>query len=499
MERRQPACTEAKRSQSVKMNTQIKLTAIIFIGLAVVMILSVFFYSNPVSHARIATQTEAKGNISQQKYPATVKMLDELIQREMKDKNLPGISIALVDGSQIVWQQGYGFSDPQAKTPITADTVFRVGSVSKLFTDIAVMQLVEKGKLDLDAPVTKYLPDFKPRNPFKKAITLRQLMSHRAGLVREPPAGSYFDSSNSTLAQTVKSLNQTALVYEPETRLKYSNAGLAVVGDVLEKTQKQLFADYLKKNLLDQLGMKNSSFQPTPEITKNLAKARMLTVFGKYFDAPTFELGIAPAGSMYTTTTDLAVFTSAIFAAEKDAPGTFLKKETLEKMWTPQFAGSGQKTGAGLGFFMSDLEGHRKIGHGGAIYGFSTQLEFLPEEKLGVIVVSTEDVSNGVTTRIGDIALKAMLDESQNKPILQPEITAPINPELAKKLAGRYANGEKAYDLFERGGNLVIINAKGGFELRLRSLGNQLIVDDKLTFGQRVIPYLENNSIKVEG
>ena len=154
-------------------------------------------------------------------------MLDAFIRREMADKQLPGLAVALVEGSRIIWRQGYGFSDPTVKTPITADTVFRVGSVSKLFTDIAVMQLVEQGKLDLDAPVTKYLSEFKPRNSFNKPVTLRQLMSHRSGLVREPPVGNYFDSNAPTLAATVDSLNQTALVYVPETHVKYSNAGIA--------------------------------------------------------------------------------------------------------------------------------------------------------------------------------------------------------------------------------------------------------------------------------
>jgi CubicO group peptidase (beta-lactamase class C family)/D-alanyl-D-alanine dipeptidase len=482
------------------MRLTLKLRKKIIFSLAMTLILSsAFSCFTFVSRAQIVNQRSANGIVSQQKYQATIAMLDAFIRREMADKELPGVSIALVEDRQIVWQQGYGFSNPKAKTPITADTVFRVGSVSKLFTDIAVMKLVEQGKLDLDTPVTNYLPDFKPRNSFNKPITLRQLMSHRAGLVREPPVGSYFDSSSPTLAETVKSLNQTALVYAPETRLKYSNAGLATVGYVLEKTQNELFADYLKHAVLDPLGMKNTSFKPTPEITKNLAKARMWTVFGKTFETPTFELGIVPAGSMYTTTTDLAGFASAIFNANSSLPGAFLKKETLEKMWTPQFAAPGQKTGAGIGFFMSEVEGHRSVGHGGAIYGFSTQLGLLPEDKLGVIVVSTEDVSNGVTTRIADVALKAMLAERENKPIPQPEITAPINREIAKKIAGRYAGDKNSYDLIERGGNLLMINSNGGFELRLRSLGNELVVDDKLGFGTRVKPNLEQNSITIGG
>jgi len=166
-------------------------------------------------------------------YEAAVQALDRFIAREVADKRLPALSVALVDDQKIVWARGYGFADAAQKKPATADTVYRVGSVSKLFTDFAVMQLVELGKLDLDAPVTKYLPDFKPISKFDKPITLRMLLSHRAGLVREPPVGNYFDPSVTALDRTVRSLNQTELVYEPGTRTKYSNAGIAVVGAVV--------------------------------------------------------------------------------------------------------------------------------------------------------------------------------------------------------------------------------------------------------------------------
>ena len=470
---------------------------IVFSLAAMLILISAFFYLVPFSRAQTANQKNAADIAARQKYPATIAMLDAFVRREMADKGLPGVSIALVDNQQIVWQQGYGFSDSQAKTPITADTVFRVGSVSKLFTDIAVMRLVEQGKLDLDAPVTKYLPDFKPRNSFGKPVTLRALMSHRAGLVREPPIGNYFDSSNPTLTETINSLNQTALVYAPESRTKYSNAGIATVGYVLEKTQKQMFADYLKSALLEPLGMHGTSFKPTPEITKNLAKAQMWTVFGKTFDAPRFELGIAPAGSMYTTTGDLARFASALFAADSNSPNAILKKDTLEKMWKPQYAAPDQKSGFGLGFSLSELDGHRKVGHGGAIYGFSTELSVLPDDKIGVVVVSTEDFSNGVTTRIADAALKAMLAERENKPLPLPAITAPVNSDFARKIAGRFVGGSKAFDLIERADGLAILNADGGFEARLRTLGTALVIDDKFAFGTRVVPGADENSITV--
>src|SRR5205085_4020407 len=131
-----------------------------------------------------------------------------------------------------------------------ADTVYRVGSVSKLFTDIAVMQLVEQGKLDLDVPVTRYIPTFQPGNSFGKPITLRQLMSHRSGLVREPPVGNYFDPTEPSLAKTVESLNRTELVCPPGTRTKYSNAAIATAGYVLEQTQHEPFPKYLRRAVL---------------------------------------------------------------------------------------------------------------------------------------------------------------------------------------------------------------------------------------------------------
>ncbi len=340
-------------------------------------------------------------------YAAVVAALDPFIAREVADKRLPALSIALVDDQKLVWARGYGFADLAKKKPATAETVYRVGSVSKLFTDIAVMQLVEQGKLDLDDPVTKYLDDFKPISKFDKPITLRMLMSHRSGLVREPPVGNYFDPSVTALDRTVRSLNQTELVYEPGTRTKYSNAGIAVVGRVIEVTQQQRFARHLYNRVLDPLGMTHSAFEPSVEVNRDLAAALMWTYHGREFPAPTFELGMSPAGSMYSTVNDLGRFLSALFAGGKGPGGRILEAKTLEQMWTPQFAKEGEKTGFGIGFNIAELDGHKRIGHGGAIYGFSTELAALPADKLGVVVVASRDVSNGVTRHIASEALEA--------------------------------------------------------------------------------------------
>jgi serine beta-lactamase-like protein LACTB len=419
-------------------------------------------------------------------YEAAAGALEAFIQREVQDKGLPALSVALVDGDRIVWARGFGFADPQAKKPATADTVYRVGSVSKLFTDLAIMQLVERGVLDLDAPITKYLPDFKPINPFDKPITLRQMMAHRSGLVREPPVGNYFDPTLPSLAKMVQSLNKTELVYAPETKIKYSNAAIATVGFVLEETQKQPFARYLQRTLLAPLGMKSSCFEPDPEVIKELAKATMWSYQGREFPAPTFELGMAPAGSMYSTVNDLGRFLSVLFAQGKGPQGEIVKPATLQEMWTPQFAKPGTKEGFGIGFMLSELEGHRRIGHGGAIYGFATELAALPEEKLGAVVIASLDGANAVTTHIADVALKQMLAARKSNPLPAIQASMPLKPENAWKLAGRYKSSEKILDLQEHGGRLWAVPGRGGFRVELRNQGEGLLIDDRLSFGPKV-------------
>jgi len=411
-------------------------------------------------------------------------MLDRFIQHEVTDKGLPALSIALVEDQQIVWSKGFGMADPDAKKPATAETVYRVGSVSKLFTDIAIMQLVEQGKIDLDAPINTYLPDFKPKNPFGKPVTLRQLMSHRSGLVREPPVGNYFDPSEIALSKMVASLNDTTLVYAPEARTKYSNAAIGTVGYVLEATQRQPFARYLKRAVLDPLGMRSSSFAPDPAVRKSLAKAYMWTVHGTQYQAPTFELGMAPAGSMYSTVTDLSRFMSALFAGGRGV----LRRETLEQMWTPQFAARGQKTGYGIGFAISEIEGRRSIGHGGAIYGFATSLLALPDDKLGVVVVTSKDVANGVTGRIAGTALRGMLAAREGKAIQQPQITTSVPADVAGRIEGRYVKGDHAIEITNQGGVVSMLDLRGGSIMRLRLLGDALVVDDVQGYFERIIP-----------
>ena len=418
-------------------------------------------------------------------HAALEKLLQKAIEREMADKGLPALSIVLVDDQKTFWQAGYG--EERSKKPVSAGTIYRVGSVSKLFTDIALMQLVEQTQVELDAPVSRYLPDFHPINPFDKSeITLRQLMTHRSGLVREPAVGHYFDPTSPTIGETVASLNKSVLIYPPGKKTKYSNAGITVVGAVIEKLTGKPFAESLTKAVLDPLGSTSSSFTLTKPIAANLAIGHMWTYYGRTFDAPSFPLGTEPAGNLYATVGDLGHFLSMLFAGGKGQKGQVLQSQTLQEMYRVQFEPAGIKSGYGLGFAVHDFHGRQCVGHNGAVYGFATVLEALPAEKLGVVVVTTKDCANGVAKKLADYALTLTLAYREGKELPPYEPARPVDAGPAEQLVGTYSSNGEGVDLFERDGKLYGWPLTGGSRLELHSKGAGYEVDSPLDFGQTI-------------
>src|SRR2546423_825436 len=298
-------------------------------------------------------------------YIAVGILLDRFIEREMRDKGINGIAIALVDDQRVVWSHGYGVAKPDkidsaedtppTGRPMEANTPIRAGSVSKLFTSILIMREVEAGRLDLDAPITKYLPDFHPTNHFDKPITLRHILAHRAGIIREPPYGNYFETNQTVLEKMVESLNSTENIYEPGERTKYSNAAIATAGHIASQSARKPFPALVRESIFKPLGMRDSTFNVKER--RDLAEGLMWSLHGTKFRAPVFEFGMSPAASLTTTVLDLGKFASALIA---DANGTnkLLRKESLDKMWQPAFAAAGDKRAFGIGFSMSELEGH---------------------------------------------------------------------------------------------------------------------------------------------
>lgn len=423
-------------------------------------------------------------------YAAAILNLEAAVRYEVEQKAIPGFSISLVDGDTIVWAKGFGFQDADRQIPATADTVYRVGSVSKLFTDIAVMRLVEAGRLDLDEPVQTYLPEFRPHNPHATPITLRQLMAHQSGLVRESPVGNYFDPTEPTLAATIASLNQTSLVYPPETKTKYSNAAIAVVGAVLERVTGRSHPDLVRDELLDPLGMNASSFVITPAVRERLATGWMWTYDGRRFIAPEFLLGTGPAGNLYASVTDLAALMRSIFrdgrmGNGRMGRGVLLRPETFQQMITLVQDAEGRPQGFGLGFQVSPFGKTTKIGHGGAVYGFSTQFEALPERKLGVVAVASLDGVNGVVERLAAHGLRLMLATQDDQPLPEYRRTQPIDAQRAERLIGRYraTTGEQTAQISRFGESVQMQRGTYLRELRAATDDGSILVDDVFGFG----------------
>ncbi|MCC6125499.1 MAG: beta-lactamase family protein [Pirellulales bacterium] len=343
---------------------------------------------------------------SQVDYAAAIGKFQPVVEKALAEKDLEGVGVALVDDQRIVYVAGFG----SAKK----DSVFRAGSVSKLFNAVALMQLVEQGKLDLDQPIRNYGSEFSIVVPFENAgpITLRNILCHRSGMFRESPVGGYFDYRRPTLAETAASIRSCVMVNPPNTHTRYSNIAPSVAGQILVTVSGRDYEQYQQEHLLGPLGMKDSTFLSKNVPPGRLAPAKVHAADGRggfiERDAPFFDLGTIPAGNLFATAEDLGRFVCMLAAGGKAGGTQILARESLEQMLTPQFLADGK---FGLGFVVSGkYRNHKMVGHNGAIYGYSTVLNFLPDAKIGVVLLSNRDSVSGILDRLGGIAMGLMLE-----------------------------------------------------------------------------------------
>ncbi|HLU50121.1 MAG TPA: serine hydrolase, partial [Planctomycetota bacterium] len=449
-------------------------------GFAVLLGLSAGVISAPIARADESAKTRL-GPVDG--YETVARALDAAIEREMDAKRIPGFAIVLVDEGEVVYARAFGREDPGADRPLTLRSLARFGSVSKLLTAIAVAQLVEKGELDLDKPVTTWLPSFRPENPFGKEITLRLLHSHRSGLVREPPVGSYFDVHSPSIEDTVASLSATRLVYEPDTRTKYSNAAIAVAGRVVEVVTKRSFAEHVAESVFAPLGMTTATFAPKYPAEPGTARGLMWSYDGRVTPAPEFDLGTSPAGSLTGSILDLGAFLKFLTRAKEERGAPILSRRTLEELWSPRPEGGDR--GYGIGFHVQPFAGMRRVGHGGAVYGFATSLAAVPDARIGVAAVATLDCANSLAERITDHALRLLLARRESTETKSFEHTRPLDPGFARTISGVY---------FDEAGGSVELEARedrlfirrGVLTAEVRQRDGTLWVDDAHTWGPEI-------------
>ena len=302
-------------------------------------------------------------------------------------------------------------------------------------------------------------------------------MGHRAGLVRESPVGHYFDPSEPTLSATVRSLNKTRLVHEPGTEFKYSNPGIGVVGEVVARVMRRPFEDAVRELVLDPLALRDSDFAPRRDLVERQAQGEMWTYDGREIPTPTWRFGYVPAAELRSTTVDLVRFARSWFP---DAERRVIRPLTQASMWAPP---DGALRGCGLGFFVGELDGRRKVSHGGAVYGCASTLAALPDCGLAVAVVCNKDFANSVSNAIADRALRAALANRAGEVLPAPSFPTPVGVERARQLAGAWRCGDNWVHLYERGGELYF-DPNIGVRTRLRRASDgALVADDLLGVG----------------
>jgi len=363
--------------------------------------------------------------------------IDGIMAAHLPSRKIPAATISVVKDGELFFAKGYGHADREEKIPVAADrTLFRPGSTSKLFTWTAVMQLVERGRLDLDADVNTYLKSFQIPATFPEPITMKHLLSHTPGF-EEGALGYLFVKDEEGLMPMREALaaHVPDRVRPPGVWSSYSNFGTALAGLVVEDVSGMPFADYVEQNIFVPLAMERSTFrEPLPE---SLA-ADMAVGYKRengLFEPKSFEFisNFGPAGSLTSTATDMAHFMIAHLQLGRFRDQRILEEATARRMHSQLYTPDPRLPGMAHGFYESEVHGQRIIGHGGDTLYFHTDLALLTEHGVGLFV---SYVTNGGRAR------SELVEAFVGRYFPGDEQELPEPPadfaERGKKLAGHY-------------------------------------------------------------
>jgi CubicO group peptidase (beta-lactamase class C family) len=325
-----------------------------------------------------------------------ISLLDVWIEEQLAYNRIPGLSIGIVYGQELIWSKGYGFSDLETKKPATPETLYRVGSVSKLFTSTAIMQLRDQGKLRLDDPISSYLPWFRLRDssPGAPPITVRQLLTHTAGLPREGAFPYWTTHDFPTREQLIAAIPTQPAIFPPEVTYKYSNLGMALLGEIVTAVSNEEYPQYLRKHIFLPLEMTDSAVYPSEDLQKRMATPYMLQMPDGRRNVHDYysTRSMAAAADVVSSVKDLARFAALqLHDSSETQIDRVLKASTAREMQRPHWVYSSWTGGRGLGFDISRRDGKTLVSHGGWIGGNRAHFLLVPREKIAVIAMTNAD------------------------------------------------------------------------------------------------------------
>ena len=361
-----------------------------------------------------------------------LQLLDAWMTTTVAQRGQPGLSIGVVVDDRLVWAKGYGYADLERKVPASPQTLYRIASITKTFTAVAILQLRDAGKLQLDDPLRRHLAwaRIRAHDPAASDITIRELLTHSSGFQREVPGTWWTNPTFPPPAALREELKET---YPPGITWKYSNLGFALLGEIVSAVSGEPWERYVQRHILDPLGMASTRTMPRVD-ESGLAVGYARPVPGERpVSAPTFESldAVSAAASMASNIEDLAKYL-AFHLSEGASAGVVLKSATLRAMHRPQWLLDDWQNAWGFGMRVRRVDGRVQVGHPGSVPGFRTQIEFVPALRLGVIVLTNADDGNPAS--YVDYALQ-LLAPIAAKAIVRP--VAPL-PATAASYVGRY-------------------------------------------------------------
>jgi CubicO group peptidase (beta-lactamase class C family) len=348
--------------------------------------------------------------------------IDKIIQQNMKTHQITGASVSIVDSDEIIYSKGFGFADKTNKKLVDSDTVFRIGSITKVFTASAIMQLVEQGKINIDRSVKDYIPDFSVKSIFTdtRQITIRDLLCHHSGLPCDD-LRNYFSSDPEMFRSTKEYLANTYLICPPGTMFNYSNLGINLLGILIEEVTGMPFYQYIENMILSRLKMTSSAIILTDELRNNISKP-----YNKGKEQVENVMKYIPPGGIHSTAHDMAIFMASVI---NEGKGLFQYKATLDAMLTPQYSDNqiDFNINNGLGWFIGkpglDYSG-KVIWHDGGTPNFFSLMVIIPEHKLGITILTNSksgvQMNHQISVDILNLILKAKFN-------IQPQGKEEIN------------------------------------------------------------------------
>ncbi len=353
--------------------------------------------------------------------------IDEVLKETFKPDE-PGAAVIVVKDGKVIFRQGYGMANMELGVPMAPDMLFRLGSITKQFTAVAILMLAEQGKLAISDEVTKYLPDY-PTQGHK--ITIEHLLTHTSGIKNYTALPEWRSQwrKDVTLKELIDLFKDKPMEFAPGERWNYSNSGYVLLGAIIEKVSGQSYQEFIEKNIFAPLGMKNSFYDDTARIIARRAAGYSKDKTG-YRNAEYLSMTWPhAAGALMSTVDDLALWDAALYTEK------LVKQESLKRAWTPYVLSSGKPTKYGYGWIISSVEGHRIIEHGGSINGFTTNAVRLPDDRVFVAILTNRDSGTGeLGYKLAALAVGKRYKEA---------VATKLPPEALDKYIGVYQLNEK--------------------------------------------------------